>query len=85
MLIILSDIKWIVDKEFVLGGQSVNLAYYCEILLRLRESHPEPWRQKNWLFHHGNTVSRFLFHQEIFTRNNMTVVPIPSTLLFFSD
>jgi hypothetical protein len=32
MLIIFSDIKGIVYKEFVLEGQRVNSAYYCEVL-----------------------------------------------------
>jgi hypothetical protein len=32
MLFILFDIKDIVHKEFVLAGQTVNSAYYCEVL-----------------------------------------------------
>jgi hypothetical protein len=51
MLIIFSDIKGIVDKEFALVGQTVNSKYYCGILRPLRENarrlHPELWRQNN--------------------------------------
>jgi hypothetical protein len=38
ILIIFFDIKGIVLKEFVLGGQAVHSAYYCDVLLRLREN-----------------------------------------------
>jgi hypothetical protein len=37
MLIIFFDIKWIVLKELVLAGQTVNSAYYCDVLRLLRE------------------------------------------------
>jgi hypothetical protein len=46
------------SMEFVLAGQTVNSAYYCEILWRVREHvwrlRPELWRQRNWLLHHDN-------------------------------
>jgi hypothetical protein len=89
-LIIFFDIKGIVHKEFALAGQTVNSAYYCDVLRRLRENIrrllPEIWRQNSLLFHHGNAS----FHTSFFTRgfltkNNMTVVPHPpyfSTLCF---
>jgi hypothetical protein len=38
MLIISSDIKGIVRKEFILAGQTVNSTYYCDVLWRLREN-----------------------------------------------
>jgi hypothetical protein len=76
MLTILFDIKVIVHKEFVLAGQAVNFAHYCDVLGRLRENvrtlRPELWRQKNWLLHHDNAASHtFLFHQEIFLPNTI--------------
>jgi hypothetical protein len=40
MLIILFHIKGIVHKEFILTGQAVNSAYYCDVLWRLRENVP---------------------------------------------
>jgi hypothetical protein len=80
MHIIFSDITGIVNKEFVLVGQAVNSAYYCDVLWRLREHvrrlHPELWRQKNWLLHHGNAPSHTsFFTREFLTKINMTVVP----------
>jgi hypothetical protein len=51
MLIIFFYIKGIVYKEFILAGQTVNSAYYCDILWLLHENvrrlHPELWLQKN--------------------------------------
>jgi hypothetical protein len=38
MFIIVFDIKGIVHKEFILAGQTVNSAYYCEVLQRLCEN-----------------------------------------------
>jgi hypothetical protein len=49
MLIISFDIKGIAHKEFVLADQTVNTAYYYDILRRLPENVPrfrrELWRQ----------------------------------------
>jgi hypothetical protein len=38
MLIIFFDIKGTVHKEFVLADQTVNSAYYCDVLRQLRET-----------------------------------------------
>jgi hypothetical protein len=38
MLIIFFGIKGIVHKEFVLAGQTVNSAYYCDVLQRLSKN-----------------------------------------------
>jgi hypothetical protein len=58
MLIIFFDIKRIDHKEFVLVGQTVNSAYYCEVLRGLRENLrrllSELCRPKNCLLHHDN-------------------------------
>jgi hypothetical protein len=37
MFVIFFDIKEIVHKEFVLAGETVNFAYSCGLLRRLRE------------------------------------------------
>jgi hypothetical protein len=79
-------IKGIVHKEFVLAGQTVKSAYYCDVLRRLHENvrrlRPELWRQKNWLLHHGNTPSHTsFFTRELLTKNSMT----HPTFLCFSD
>jgi hypothetical protein len=51
MLIIFFDIKGTVHKEFVLAGQTVISAYYCDLLRRLPENvrrlHPKLRWQKN--------------------------------------
>jgi hypothetical protein len=83
MLIVVFDIKGIVYKEFVLAGQTVCSAYYCDVLRQLRENvrrlPSELWqRQKNWLLHHDNAPSQTsFFARKFFTKNNMTVVPHP--------
>jgi hypothetical protein len=82
MLIIFFDIERIVHKEFVLANQTVNSAYSCDGLRRLRENvqrlRPELWQQKNWLLHHDNAPSHTLiFTREFFTKSNMTVVLHP--------
>jgi hypothetical protein len=78
MLIIFFDIRGIVHKEFVLAGQIVNSAYYCDILRRLSENVQslrfEFWRQKYWQTP-SHMASGFL------TKTNMTVAPYP---LYFS-
>jgi hypothetical protein len=84
MLIIFFYIKGIVHKEFVLAGQTVNSAYYCDLFTaRLR---PEIWRQKNWLLHHDNAPSHISFlTRKFLTKNNITVVPIHLTFFCFPD
>jgi hypothetical protein len=73
------DVKGIVHRELVLAGQTVNSAYYCDVLRRLSENvrrlRPELWRQKNWLLHHDNAPSHVSFvSREVLTKN-MTIVP----------
>jgi hypothetical protein len=65
MLIIFFDIKGTVHKEFVLADQTVNSAYYYDVLWQLcenvRKLHPKLWQQKNWLSQHDNTPSHTSF------------------------
>jgi hypothetical protein len=89
MLIIFFDIKGIVLKEYVLAGQTVSFAYYCD-LRQLRKNVqricPELWRQKNWLLHHDNAPSHTsFFKREFLTRRNMAVVPHPPNFFCFTD
>jgi hypothetical protein len=87
MLIILCVIKGIVHKDFVLAGQTVNSAYYCDVLRRLRGKvrrfRPKLWRQKNWLLHHHNAPSHTSFYTREFLTINMTVVAHPPYFSLF--
>jgi hypothetical protein len=87
MLMIFFDIKKIVHKEFVLAGQTVSSAYYCDVFQLLyeivRRLRPEIWQQKNWLLHHDNAPSHTsFFTRKFFTKNIMTVVPHPPYVYF---
>jgi len=80
MLICFFDHKGIVHKEHVPPGQTVNVAFYVEVLKRLRENvwrkRPDQWRNNTWLLHYGNAPA----HAALLTRRflndiKMTVVP----------
>jgi hypothetical protein len=87
ILIIAFGIKGIVNKEFVLAGQPIDSAYYCDVLRWLCENvprlRPELCRRKNWLLHHNNASYHTSFiSRELSTKSNMTVVPHPYFSLF---
>jgi hypothetical protein len=81
MLIIFFKVKGAAHKEFVLAGQTVKSAYYCDVLRRLRENErrlrPELWPQKNWLLHHDNELSHTFFSTRgyFWTKINMNIAP----------
>jgi hypothetical protein len=85
------DIKGIAYKEFILAGQTVNSAYYCDVLWLLCENvrrlHPELWLQKNCLLHQDNTHRLTLpfFTSKFLTGNNMAVVSHPPNFSLFSQ
>ena len=68
MLICFFDQKGNVHKEFVPRGQSVNAAFYVEVLKGLRENvrrkRPDQWRNNTWLLHHDNAPA----HAALLTR-----------------
>jgi hypothetical protein len=66
MLIIFFNIKGIVHKEFILAGQTVNSANYCDILQQLHEILPQTLVTKQLaVASRQRTASHFLFHQRI--------------------
>ena len=82
MLICFFDQKGIVHKEFVPPGQTVNAAFYVEVLKRLKENvrmkRPDQWRNNTWLLHHYNAPAHAaLLIRRFLTDNNMTVVAHP--------
>ena len=50
--------KGTVHNEFIPPGQTVNVAFYVEVLKRLwenlRRKRPDQWRNKTWLLYHDN-------------------------------
>jgi hypothetical protein len=60
VLMIFFDISGTVSFEFIPQGQTVNQAYYMEILKRLlealRRKRPELW-PSGWILHHDNAPS----------------------------
>jgi hypothetical protein len=83
MLIIFFDIKGIVHKEFALAGQTVNSAYYCDILWQQRESvrrlRLELWQQTNRLLHQENEISHSFFLIREFLKKKKHICRPPST------
>jgi len=82
MIITFFDTKWIVHKEFVPTGRTVNSGFYCEVLRRLREKlrrhRPQMWREQTWLLQHDNAPSHtsVLTHQFL-AKNKIAVMPHP--------
>jgi len=82
ILICFFDLKGIVHKEFVPPGQTVNAAFYVEVLRRLRENvrrkRPDQWQNNTWLLRRHNAPAHAaLLTRRFLTDNNMTVVPQP--------
>jgi len=81
-LICFFDQKGIVHKEFVPPGQTVNAAFYVEVLRRLRENvrrkRSDQWQNNTWLLHHDNVPAHAaLLTRGFLTEDNMTVGPHP--------
>jgi len=82
MLICFFDQKGIVYKEFVPPGQTVNAAFYVEVLKCLwenvRRKRSDQCRNNTWLLHHDNAPAHAaLLTRQFLTANNTTVVPHP--------
>jgi hypothetical protein len=90
MFIIYSNIKGIVHKEFILTGQVVNSAHYCDDLRRLIENVrrlcPEIWRQMNCMLNLDNIPSHTSsVIRDFFTKKSITVDDTHLTFLRFGD
>jgi hypothetical protein len=71
MLSIFFNIKGIIHKEFILEGQTVNSAYYCDTLWWLRENvrintSPQTLVTEELAVVSQCTVNHFFCHQGIF-------------------
>jgi hypothetical protein len=85
LIVFMDNIKGIIHKKFALACQTVNSAYYCDVLWQLRENMqrlcPRLWRQKRTdcciMIKHHLTLP---FHQGIFDQKQRDCHP-QSTLL----
>jgi hypothetical protein len=77
MLIIFFDMKSIVHFEFISQSQTVNQAYYLEILKRIHEAvrRKRPERLPNdWILHHDKAPARKALSVKLFLvkKNSIT-------------
>jgi len=82
MLICFFDQVWIVHREFVPPGMTVNTDFHCDVLRRLRENvrckRPLKWRNQNLIIHHDNVLAHRSFKvSQFLAKNNMTVISHP--------
>lgn len=80
MLIAFFGVTGIVHYEFVPPGQTVNAAYYQEVLKRLKRSVARKRRdiKDSWKLHHDNAPSHTAFIvTDYLVRVNVPVVPQP--------
>ncbi|UYV64650.1 hypothetical protein LAZ67_3001497 [Cordylochernes scorpioides] len=80
MIIVFFDIRGIVHCEFVPQGQTVNSAFYLEVLRRLkrRVAHVRTDIEDTVKLHHGNATSHTAFIITTFlARSNTSVIPHP--------
>jgi histone-lysine N-methyltransferase SETMAR len=77
MLISFFDANGIVHSEFVPNGETVNQAFYLQVLKRLhdvvRRKCPELWQSGEWWLHHDNAPAhKALSVQQFLIKNSMT-------------
>jgi hypothetical protein len=82
MLMTFFDSKGIVHYEFIPQGQTVNQAYYVEIMKRLREAvckkkRPELW-PNDWILHHDKAAAhKALSVQKFLAQKSITEMEHP--------
>ena len=61
VLLFFFDCHGIVHHKFAPEGQTVNAAFYVEVLKRLRDRarhvRPELWEWRRWILHHDNAIA----------------------------
>jgi len=77
MLIYFFYANGIVHSEFVPNGQTVNQAFYLQVLKHLhgavRRKRPELWQSGEWWLHHDNAPAhKALSVKQFLTKNSMT-------------
>ncbi|GFU73960.1 uncharacterized protein TNCV_3784751 [Trichonephila clavipes] len=80
MLIVLFDKNGVVHSEFVPEGQTVNGAFYVDVLKRLKRqvNRVRPEISANWKLHHDNAPSHTCFVvTELLTKNVIVTIPQP--------
>ena len=80
MLIVFFDSKGVVHKEFVPPGQTVNTAFYVEVLkwLKKRVARVRPEITNTWVLHHDSAPSHAsLLVREFLAKQTMATLPQP--------
>lgn len=80
MLIAFFDSKGVVHKEFVPPGQTVNAAFYVEVLTRLKKrvARIRPEIANTWVLHHDNAPSHAsLLVREFLAKQTVATLPQP--------
>jgi histone-lysine N-methyltransferase SETMAR len=81
LLIVFSDIRGILHREFVSQCQTVNTKFYCEVLQCLREKirrkRLDLWCTKNWILHDDNAPCHGALLIREFLTNHVLSLPHP--------
>ena len=78
MPIVFFDIHGILDRKFIPQGQTVNTAFYCDVLRRIREDNrrkrPDLWRNGNCVLQHDNAPAHTVLQtSEFLGQTNISV------------
>ena len=80
MLIVFFDSKGIVHKEFLPSGQTINVAFYVEVLQRLRNrvARVRPEIADEWILHHDNAPNHAsIVVKEFLAKRKIPTLPQP--------
>jgi hypothetical protein len=79
MIFTFFDVKGIVHIEFVPTDKTVNSAFYCDVLRRLRENvrrrRSKLWQEQTWLLQNDKAPSHtYVLTQQFLVETNMSVI-----------